>query len=76
MARHGHAGAEPERLRCLGNTGCNLDQWRRIRTPAFDPRLTSQRCAGQVFADKVFADALDFRRPRHEPETAPQEEAS
>ena len=38
---------------------------------AFDPKPTSQKCAGEVFAG-----ALDFRRPRREPETAPQEEAS
>jgi hypothetical protein len=34
-------------------------------------KLTSQKRAGEVFAG-----ALDFRRPRREPETAPQEEAS
>ena len=33
LARHGHGGRQPERVRCLGKTGCGRDHRHRVTNP-------------------------------------------
>jgi len=38
--------------------------------------VTADKLTSQIGAGEAFAGAFDFRRPRHQPETAPRELAS